>query len=72
MTGSTLSRGVPDGCILGPLLFNVCMLLLGQFIKNNNVAYHNFANNTQIYISLSAGDYGPVERMSHCIEQIND
>ena len=35
------------------------------------MSYHNYADDTQIYVSLSAGQHGPVDSLSHCIEQIN-
>ena len=29
-------------------------------------------DDTQIYIALSPGDYGPIDSLSQCTEQIND
>ncbi|XP_037631145.1 uncharacterized protein LOC119491325, partial [Sebastes umbrosus] len=48
------------------------MLPLGQIFDNNKINYHNYAEDTQIYITLSTGDYSPVQALSECIEQVNN
>lgn len=43
----TMTCGVPQGLILGLLLFNLYMFPLGQIIHVNNVAYYSYADDTQ-------------------------
>ena len=41
-------------------------------MKNNKISYHSYADDTQIYVTISPGDYSPIQTLSKCIEQIND
>uniref|UniRef100_A0A3P9D2F8 Reverse transcriptase domain-containing protein n=1 Tax=Maylandia zebra TaxID=106582 RepID=A0A3P9D2F8_9CICH len=69
---TSITCGVPQGSILGPPLFNIYMLPLAQIINNNKINYHSYADDTQIYITMSPGDRGPVQALGKCIEEIND
>ena len=66
-----MTCGVPQGSILGPLLFNIYMLPLAQILQND-ICYHSYADDTHIYITITPGDYGPIQALSNCIDQIND
>ena len=77
--GSTLSNpvalqyGVPQGSVLGPILFSLYTNPISSIIQSHSsINYHFYADDTQLYISLSPANFFTLQKLKNCLNDIQN
>ena len=67
-TPVTIKYGVPQGSVLGPILFTMYTTPLGNIIRKHGLNFHLYADDTQLYISFQPGVSVSKETAISCLE----
>jgi hypothetical protein len=71
-TSSHLASGVPQGSVLGPILFSAYISPIGKLAADYKLNHQQYADDTQLFISFSPSNPTPfVSQLETCLLQLH-
>ncbi|KAF7646270.1 hypothetical protein LDENG_00190610 [Lucifuga dentata] len=69
---SRVKYGVPQGSIIGPLLFSLYISPLGQIICSYGINFHCYADDTQLHVPLRVENYCHLSKLKACLVAVKN
>jgi hypothetical protein len=67
---ASLNSGVPQGSVLGPILFSLYISPISQIIVEHGIDYNAYADDLQLYTALSVASTPDLKELETCILEL--
>ena len=72
-TSYLIEQGVPQGSVLGPILYSLYVSPLGDIARNHGLSFHCYEDDTQFFTSFNSADPVKTESRRSILETwVND